>query len=74
MRHGKATEVSIKFDTINNVETCTYSDNGKGFDASNEESQRGLGMKNIESRISFLNGTFSITSKVNEGVKVIFTF
>jgi signal transduction histidine kinase len=74
MRHGKATEVSIKFDTINNVETCTYSDNGKGFNASNRESQRGLGMKNIESRISFLNGTFSMTSKVNEGVKVIFTF
>lgn len=74
IRHGKATEVSIRFSKINDIETCTYSDNGKGFDTSNKESQKGLGMKNIESRISFLNGTFSIFSKVNEGVEVIFTF
>jgi two-component system, NarL family, sensor kinase len=74
IRHGNATEIAINFDTINGVETSTYIDNGKGFDISNKESQKGLGMKNIESRVNFLNGTLAITSKVNEGVKVIFTF
>ena len=32
------------------------------------------GMKNIESRINFLNGTFSIISSKNKGVQINFTF
>ena len=40
------------------------SDNGIGFDNKNEENQKGLGMKNIDSRISFLEGTIKITSRL----------
>ncbi len=74
VRHGKASEISIEFKTINGKETCVYIDNGIGFDLKSEDCQKGLGMKNIESRINFLNGTFSIESNKNKGVQINFTF
>ena len=74
LRHGKATEISILFANFDNRKTCTYIDNGLGFDSSSEENQKGLGMKNIESRINFLGGDFNFTSKPNEGVKMVFNF
>ncbi len=40
----------------------------------NSENQKGLGMKNIDSRISFLNGNIQIYSEVNKGISVVFTF
>lgn len=74
LRHGKATEISIQFTNFDNRKTCTYIDNGLGFDSSSEENKKGLGMKNIESRINFLGGDFNFTSKPNEGVKMEFNF
>lgn len=74
LRHGKATEISIQFTNFDNRKTCTYIDNGLGFDSSSEENQKGLGMKNIESRINFLGGDFNFTSKPNKGVKMVFNF
>lgn len=74
LRHGKSTKVSIQFTTFEDQKTCTYIDNGLGFDSSRSENQKGLGMKNIESRINFLGGNFSFTSKPNEGVKMVFNF
>jgi signal transduction histidine kinase len=74
LRHGKASEIWISFNNIANVPTCNYEDNGIGFDSKNAENQKGLGMKNIDSRISFLNGEIKINSEVNKGIAVIFTF
>lgn len=74
IRHGKATEINIKFDVLNNKNTCFYSDNGVGFEISNEDSQKGLGMKNIESRVNFLNGILQIKSSLNNGIEVQFNF
>ena len=74
LRHGKATEIAIFFDEINDTKTCCYKDNGIGFDSKNAENQKGLGMKNIDSRISFINGTIIINSEINKGIEVLFTF
>jgi signal transduction histidine kinase len=74
LRHGKATEIWIAFKDNNGINTCYYEDNGIGFDSKNSENQKGLGMKNIDSRISFLNGTIKIDSEINKGIAVIFTF
>lgn len=74
LRHGKASEIRINFIEENNSNVCYYKDNGVGFDSENAENQKGLGMKNIDSRISFLNGTLEINSKIGQGVTVIFTF
>jgi signal transduction histidine kinase len=74
LRHGKATKISIHFTTFDNQKSCVYIDNGIGFDSSNLENKKGLGMMNIESRINFLEGKFSLDSKPNKGVKMVFNF
>lgn len=74
VRHGKATRIAIDFSKINGVETCVYKDNGIGFDYENANNMKGLGMKNIESRINFLSGNLVINSQPNNGVEVIFNF
>lgn len=74
LRHGKATEISVVFDSVNGTKTCYFKDNGIGFDSKNTENQKGLGMKNIDSRISFLNGTINMNSEIGNGFDVVFTF
>lgn len=74
LRHGKATEISIVFEDVKGAKTCIYNDNGIGFDSKNAENQKGLGMKNINSRISYINGTINVSSEIGKGIKVVFTF
>lgn len=74
LRHGEATEIEIYFDKEDDKTRCRYKDNGKGFDTENSKNQNGLGMRNIESRVNFLNGTLVIDSKRNEGMQAIFKF
>ncbi|WP_300564454.1 ATP-binding protein [Flavobacterium sp.] len=74
LRHGKSTEISISFEKENNANYCKYSDNGIGFDIHKLENQRGLGMKSIESRISFLNGSININSQIEKGTQIVFNF
>lgn len=74
LRHGKATVISILFEESSGLKKCSYSDNGIGFDIKNKEKQKGLGMKNIDSRVAFLNSTIAINSAVNEGINVTFNF
>ncbi|MWB96845.1 sensor histidine kinase [Flavobacterium sp. GA093] len=74
LRHGKATEIWITFKINGGVATGYYKDNGLGFNSQDIENQKGLGMKNIDTRISFLNGTIQIDSEINKGIDIIFTF
>jgi signal transduction histidine kinase len=74
LRHGLATQINIAFSQEEMLTVCNYSDNGCGFDASDAQNQHGLGMKNISSRISFLNGVINIHSEQNKGVQVIFKY
>jgi len=74
LRHGKATKIDISFESLNGKSICSYVDNGSGFEVQNEKNKKGLGMKNIESRINFINGSIKITSEINKGTQVMFTF
>ncbi|MEM0577080.1 sensor histidine kinase [Flavobacterium polysaccharolyticum] len=74
IRHGKATKMTVSFIPNGEYTKCLYTDNGVGFDETNCAHQKGLGLKNIESRISFLKGSLSFQSKVNKGVNVEFIF
>ncbi len=73
IKHGKASHISITFNNQNGT-TCFYKDNGHGFNYDSLENKKGLGMKNIESRINFIKGTIAMNSKINEGINVIFSF
>jgi signal transduction histidine kinase len=74
IRHGKAKNISILFYEENNLKFCKYIDDGLGFETENPKNKKGLGMKNIASRIAFLNGNLEIKSGVNEGCEFIFSF
>ena len=75
MRHGKAKNINIHFKASEDKKMfCEYTDNGIGFDAKLSENQKGLGMKNIESRIEFIGGFIEFESKPNKGLKVTFSF
>jgi signal transduction histidine kinase len=74
LRHGKAKNISILFEDKNDLKQCKYTDDGRGFDINDKQNQNGLGMKNIESRIVFLDGTIAMESAVNKGIEVIFNF
>lgn len=74
LKHGKAKNITIIFESNSNLITCKYNDDGIGFDMNDVKNQKGLGMKNIESRISFLNGELKMISSEKKGMQVIFSF
>jgi signal transduction histidine kinase len=74
IRHGKSTTISILFDKVDDICVCEYTDNGIGFETKDMSNLKGLGMKNIESRVSFINGSIAFSSSVNNGVNVILNF
>jgi len=73
IRHGKANNCAIHINYNYKKLQFNYKDDGLGFNAKNLENKKGLGIKNIESRVSILNGIFEIESKLNQGFKIIIT-
>ncbi|MDH7446722.1 sensor histidine kinase [Aquimarina sp. 2201CG14-23] len=68
VRHGKAKNVTLK---INNPDTqldIEYSDNGEGFNMESIAKKKGIGLKNIESRVEILDGELSYHSEIGNGV------
>jgi signal transduction histidine kinase len=74
VRHGKATNIEVSFEQEDGKKICKYQDDGIGFDMENNKNQKGLGMKNIQSRVDFLGGELFIDSKTNQGTTVTFDF
>ena len=70
VRHGKAKQSNLIILSDDDTIQIEYSDNGIGFDPSNPNSQKGLGMKNIESRVELLQGVLLINSAPNKGINV----
>jgi signal transduction histidine kinase len=75
IKHGKATQINIGFSELSGSSfQCNYADDGLGFDSTNENIKKGLGMRNIESRIEFLNGIYTLQSQINKGIHFQFNF
>jgi signal transduction histidine kinase len=74
IQHGKANSISVLFEEIEGKRTCKYTDNGIGFDLNQMQNHKGLGMKNIVSRVAILEGSLSIESQLDNGISVIFNF
>jgi signal transduction histidine kinase len=70
LKHAQASEVNIKFKPDNQRLTVIYQDNGKGFDFETL-TKRGLGLKNIESRVNMIHGKLTYIPTVEKGVEVI---
>jgi signal transduction histidine kinase len=74
IKHGKANNIRLAFIQNGNERICNYGDDGVGFSVDGLQQNKGLGMRNIESRISFLNGHYQIKSEKNKGIQFTFSF
>lgn len=69
--HSNATQIDILLQTHSNYFIFAYYDNGKGYDANDPSKKKGLGLRNMESRINMIKGKISTESSEGQGVKVI---
>jgi signal transduction histidine kinase len=70
LKHANATEVNIDFMNQNEQLIISYQDNGQGFDLE-KLSKRGLGLKNIESRISMIKGHLKYDTSLEKGMGIM---
>ncbi len=70
IKHSGATQLDISL--IKDVDgiSVTIEDNGKGFDATDKQKFEGIGLKNIISRINYLNGEIDFDSSEGNGTLV----
>ena len=68
LKHANCTEIEITLRLGGKYLIVDYRDNGCGFSVRDVEN-RGMGLSNIRSRVSSLNGKFTITSRPGEGMQ-----
>lgn len=73
IRHGNAEKSTITISVKDQRIHFIYTDNGIGFDTEAVAQKKGIGMKNIESRIALLNGKLIVKSKENYGTQILIT-
>lgn len=71
IKHSEATHVQIQLIRNEKELTMMIEDDGKGFDTAKIADYKGIGLKNIISRIDFLNGKVNFDSSPNSGTTVI---
>ncbi|MFB9056281.1 ATP-binding protein [Mariniflexile ostreae] len=67
-KHAKASLIQISFKLNNDVICLIISDNGVGF--SSEKQKKGIGIKNMYSRIDEIEGKLDIKSEKNKGTTI----
>lgn len=72
IKHSNATEAMVQLNQHNTKLLITVEDNGKGFSYSN--GNNGIGLQNIKSRLSLLNGKMEVDSKETMGTSVYIEF
>lgn len=70
IRHGKATKIQIQFWKQNIGCKLSYKDNGEGFEVESLSNKKGLGMKNMESRLNMINAQYEYESSQGNGFEM----
>lgn len=70
LKHAQASEVYVQLIRKDNILNITVEDNGKGFEATGLDAQKGSGMRNIYNRVAYLNGKIDYQSQLKEGTSV----
>lgn len=71
IKHANASEVTIQLTRDEKELNVMVEDNGNGFDTTNVKTNAGIGLKNIESRVSYLNGYVEFDSLPGKGTTVV---
>lgn len=70
IKHAQAKKIYIELQYINNKVNLLMSDDGKGFDTDTISQSKGIGWKNIFSRLSLIDGKINIDSAPGKGTTV----
>ena len=73
LRHSKATEVTATLSLNDGILVLSIADNGIGFNATENESKKTLGLLGMKERTLIMGGTYEITSKPGNGTTVVIT-
>ncbi|MBT8239072.1 MAG: two-component sensor histidine kinase, partial [Croceitalea sp.] len=68
IKHAQCKNINIRFEYHNKLLNLSVADDGVGFDTT--KGKRGIGIKNIVSRVKKLNGTLEINSIINKGTTI----
>lgn len=71
IKHANASVISMQIIKHDNELNVMIEDNGIGFDIKNIEDFEGIGLKGIQTRIEFLNGSVHFDSSIGRGTTVI---
>ncbi len=71
IKHAKASELTLQLIRDDKELSIIIEDNGVGFDTSKINAFEGIGLKNIISRIEFINGSVHFDSTPGRGTNVI---
>ncbi|WP_456461386.1 sensor histidine kinase [Reichenbachiella sp.] len=69
LKHAKANNINIDLSVTGDHLTLIFEDDGVGFDANQEE--KGLGLKNLRSRVDRMDGHLTIESNKGKGATTI---
>ncbi len=67
IKHAEAKEVIVQLSVEDDRLHMVVEDDGRGFDASNISVFEGIGMRSIQSRVTYLNGNINIDSSLGHG-------
>jgi signal transduction histidine kinase len=73
VKHANATQVSISMTIDKNQMLISLADNGKGFEMG-QTRRFGNGLKNMQSRMEDIKGSYCIESSVAKGTKTVISF
>lgn len=71
LKHAKATSIQLFITHLNNEIHILFEDNGSGFESNKKG--KGIGIINVENRISKVNGSMEIDSKPGRGTAISIT-
>lgn len=71
IKHAKASQISMQLIRHETELNVMIEDNGVGFDTAKLDNFEGIGLKGIQTRIEFLNGSVHFDSVIGRGTTVI---
>lgn len=68
IKYANAAQILIELDQKDDHIYLSYRDDGQGFDMKNADFKKGLGLKNIESRMKMIGADYQLQSQAGKGV------
>lgn len=68
VKHANANQVKLNFISWDNMLKITISDDGQGFNT--RKMKKGIGHRNIKSRVEKINGSWNIESSIGKGAHI----